>query len=146
MNALIQRPIVLAIGIVLIALGGWWLFSRAANREDPRSLEYLTKMAADINKSVPVMIDAETELLPLNAEPALLIYNYRLVNYSAAQLDGKRFAAGAKPRLTESACNGPETRDTLLKNGVTLRYAYFDKDKKPITSIDVTPKDCGFLP
>jgi hypothetical protein len=72
----------------------------------------------------------------------MLIYNYRLVSYSVSQLDAAKFAAGAKERVTQGACNRPETRDDLLKQGVTLRYAYFDKDKQHIATIDVLPADC----
>jgi hypothetical protein len=74
----------------------------------------------------------------------MLIYNYRLVNVSTAQVDHNKFAVGAKERLKEGACNRPETRDSLLKKGVTLRYSYFDKDKQHIATIDVMPADCGF--
>ena len=113
-------------------------------QEDPRSVERLEKVAAEINRSVPVMIDAETELLPAAVAPGVLIYNYRLVSYSVAQLDAKKFAAGAKLHLVQNACANPETRDDFLKKGVTLRYSYYDKDKQPLATIDVTPADCGF--
>jgi hypothetical protein len=59
-------------------------------------------------------------------------------------LDHKIFAAGAKLRVTEGACNRPETRDNFLRKGVTLRYSYFDKNKQYIATVDVTPADCGF--
>jgi hypothetical protein len=111
---------------------------------DPRSEEYLRDIAAQINRSVPVMIDQETELLPAEGREAMLVYNYRLVSYSAVQLDHEKFAAGAKQKVTQGACSRPETRDEFLKNGVTLRYSYFDKDKRHIATIDVTPADCGF--
>jgi hypothetical protein len=90
------------------------------------------------------MIDQETELMPAVGAPGMLIYNYRLVNVSAAQVNHNRFAAGAKERLREGACNRPETRDNFLKKDVTLRYSYFDKDKQHIATVDVTPADCGF--
>jgi hypothetical protein len=111
---------------------------------DPRSQEFLGKIAAEINRSIPVMIDQETELMPAVGEPGMLIYNYRLVNVSAAQVDYNKFASGAKERLKESACNRPETLDNFLKKGVTLRYSYFAKDKQHIATIDVTPADCGY--
>jgi hypothetical protein len=114
------------------------------NPSDAGSIEYLSRVAEEINRSVPVMIDPETELLPTEAAPATLIYNYRLVSYSAAQLDPEKFAAGVKEKVTPSACNRPETRDEFLKRGVTLRYSYFDKDKNHIATVDVTPADCGF--
>jgi len=50
----------------------------------------------------------------------------------------------AKQKLTQTVCNEPVMRDDLVKKGVTLRYSYFDKDKQPIASVDVTPADWGF--
>ena len=113
-------------------------------REDPRSVERLSRVAAELNRSVPVMIDAETELLPVEGVAGMLIYNYRLVSYSVTQVDGQKFAAGAKPRVTQEACDRPETREDFLKKGVTLRYSYYDKNKQHIATFDVTPADCGF--
>ena len=63
---------------------------------EPRSQEFLGKIAAEINRSGPVMIDQETELMPAAGAPGMLIYNYRLVSYSTTQLDHNKFAAGAK--------------------------------------------------
>jgi len=123
----------------------WWVAPKYfRGQEDPRSAEHLSKVAAELNRSVPVMIDKETELLPVVGAPGMLIYNYRLVSYSAAQLDHEKFAMGAKQRVVQGACNAPETRDDFLKQGVTLRYSYYDKDKQPIATVDVTPADCGF--
>lgn len=139
-----------AIGLIAGVSAGvlfWWVVPAYFNKPvDPRSVEYLSGIAAEINRSVPVMIDAETELMPASAAYAMLIYNYRLVKYSVTQLDSEKFAAGAKQRVTQGACNRPETRDDFLKKGVTLRYSYFDKDRKHIATIDVTPADCGFQP
>lgn len=123
----------------------WWVLpGYFSAREDPRSVAHLSKIAADINRSVPVMIDKETELLPAEGREGMLIYNYRLVSYTASQLDPARFAAGVKQRVGREACSRPETRDDFLKQGVTLRYSYFDKNRKPITAVDITPADCGF--
>ena len=115
-----------------------------SGQEDPRSVKHLGKIAAEINRSVPVMIDQETELLPAVGAPGMLIYNYRLVSYSVTQLNASKFAAGAKERVTQGACGRPETREDFLKKGVTLRYSYYDKDKQHIATFDVTPADCGF--
>jgi hypothetical protein len=140
-------------GKILLFLGAGVLLGYLAWRvvpeyfrkeEDPRSQEYLSRIAAEINRSVPVMIDQETELMPVAGAPGMLIYNYRLVSYSVTKLDHQKFAAGAKQRVTQGACGRPETRDEFLKKGVTLRYSYFDKDKQHIATVDVTPADCGF--
>jgi hypothetical protein len=132
-------------GGVAVGLLVWWVLPAYLSApRDPRSAEYLNGVAAEINRSVPVMIDAETELLPSTAGYAMLVYNYRLVKYSVGQLDHQKFAAGAKQKIIQCACNRPETRDGFLKEGVTLRYSYFDKDKRHIATIEVAPADCGF--
>jgi hypothetical protein len=132
-------------GGVAVGLIVWWVLPAYLSApRDPRSAEYLNGVAAEINRSVPVMIDAETELLPSTAGYAMLVYNYRLVKYSVGQLDHQKFAAGAKQKIVQGACNRPETRDGFLKEGVTLRYSYFDKDKRHIATIEVAPADCGF--
>ena len=110
----------------------------------PRSEKRLSRIAAEVNRSVPVMIDKETELTAVEGHEGMLIYNYRLVPYSVRQLDHQKFAAGAKQKVAQGACNAPETREDFLKQGVTLRYSYFDKDKQHIATVDVTPADCGF--
>src|SRR5690242_339839 len=139
------KAIVWTAGGVLAALLIWWILpGYFATKEDPRSVEYLKKITAEINRSVPMMIDKETELMPAEGAPGILIYNYRLVSYSKSQIDPAKLTASAKQRVTQAACNQPETRDDLLKKGVALRYAYYDKDKRPIASVDVTPADCGF--
>jgi hypothetical protein len=119
----------------------WWAVPKS-QEENPRSEESLNRLAVQINRAVPVMIDKETELLAAAGTEGVLTYNYRLVSYSVSQLDAAKFATGAKERVTQGACNRPETREDLLKQGVTLRYAYFDKDKQHIATIDVLPADC----
>ena len=121
-----------------------WEFPELLRRsEDPRSQARLSRIAAELNRSVPVMIDHETELMPVQSTEGVLIYNYRLVNYSVAQIDRARFATGIKQRLRQNACNTAETRDDFLNRGVTLRYTYYDKDKQHIATVDVAPADCA---
>jgi hypothetical protein len=123
----------------------WWVVPAYLNKPvDRSSMEHLSNVAAEINRSVPVMIDAETELLPSQAGEAMLVYNYRLIKFSVGQIDHQKFAAGAKQRVTQGACNQPVMRDDFLKQGVTLRYSYFDKNKQHIATVEVTPADCGF--
>jgi len=135
----------IAVGVV-VAYVIWWLVPHYFRGEkgDPRSQEYLSRIAAEINRAGPLMIDKETELMATSGHEGMLIYNYRLVSYSVKDLDYRRFAAGAHDRVVQGVCSRPETRDDFLKKGVTLRYSYFDKDKQHIATIDVTPKDCGF--
>lgn len=132
-------------GGLFVGFLAWWVLPQyLVQKEDPRSREFLSRVAAEINRSTPVMIDRETELMPSEVAEGMLIYNYRLVNFSVARLDRSKFTAAAKQQVTQGACAAPETRDGLLKKGVTLRYSYYDQEKKHIATVDVTPPDCGF--
>ncbi|HEY7714572.1 MAG TPA: hypothetical protein VIE90_08685 [Candidatus Binatia bacterium] len=142
---MMKQTIFWIIGGVVAGLLIWWVAPAYLwKRVNPSSVEHLSNVAAEINRSVPVMIDAETELLPSEAGEAMLVYNYRLIKYSVGQIDHQKFAAGAKQRVTQGACNQPVMRDDFLKQGVTLRYSYFDKEKQHIATVEVTPADCGF--
>jgi len=134
----------IAVGAIAGYLVFWGVPEMFQEKLDPRSAERLSKVAAELNRSVPVMIDKETELTVVEGHEAMLIYKYRLVPYSVSQMDHQKFAAGAKQRVAQGACNAPETREDFLKQGVTLRYSYFDKDKQHIATVDVAPADCGF--
>ncbi|MSP41716.1 MAG: hypothetical protein EXR70_24795 [Deltaproteobacteria bacterium] len=132
-------------GAVFAAILLWWAGPKLFGEKlDPRSQEWLGRIAAEINRTVPVMIDKETELTIVEGHEGMLIYKYRLVPYSVKQLDHQKFAAGVKQKVAQGACNQPDMRDNYLKKGVTLRYSYFDRDKQHIATVDVTPADCGF--
>ena len=134
----------LVVAALLFGAAIWWAVPKPSDGENPRSQSSLNRLADQINRGVPVMIDKETELLAAVGTEGMLTYNYRLVSYSVSQLNASKFAAGAKERVRQGVCNRPETRDDLLKQRVALRYSYFDKDKQHIATIDVLPADCGF--
>jgi hypothetical protein len=140
-----MRSVIWIVVGVVVGILVWRVVPFYLNKPDnPSSMQHLTGVAAEINRSVPMMIDAETELLPSEAGEGMLVYNYRLVKYSAGDIDHQKFAAGAKQKVTQGACNQPVMRDDFLKHGVTLRYSYFDKNKRHIATVEVTPADCGF--
>ena len=133
-----------AVGVVAGYLIWWLAMAYFKRGEDPRSIEHLSQEAAQLNRSLPVLIDKETELTSTQATDAMFIYKYRLVNVSVDKVDHAKFTAAAKPQLVQNSCNRPETRNDFLSKGITMRFSYFDKDKQHISTIDVTPADCGF--
>lgn len=50
----------------------------------------LSKLASDMNKTLPMMIDKDTELVATVGLPDMFVYNYRLVNHAAQDLDPKK--------------------------------------------------------
>jgi hypothetical protein len=131
--------------MVLVAAMVLWIAPRFQTApEDPRSVERLRRVAAAINRSLPAMLDRETELFSTEGAPAMLVYHYRLVGFAAADVNPEEFAAAAKQQVVQGACGHPATREDFLTKGVTLRYSYYDKDKHHIATVDVSPNDCGF--
>jgi hypothetical protein len=79
-----------------------------------------------------MMADQDTEIMSTGALEATIIYNYRLVNLRAADISSSSLIETMKPRVTNAACTTPQTRDEFLKNGITLRYAYYDTNRTHI--------------
>ena len=86
-------------GMVVVA-GAYFVYLRAPDwleeEPDPRSQEFLSKIAAEINRSIPVMIDQETELMPAVGAPGMLIYNYRLVNVFSRASGSQQIRGGGE--------------------------------------------------
>jgi hypothetical protein len=133
------------VATIVGAVAGREAVARLFSKPEPdlRSQKVLAEVAAQTNKDLPMTIDKDTELVSSLGLEGVFVYNYRLVNFSAADVDAKQLIAALKPRITTSACTTPDTRDTFLKKGVTLRYSYSDKDRAYVASVDVAPKDCG---
>ena len=118
------------------------LFERS--EPDMRSQAFLSQVASETNKTLPSTVDKETELINTTGLEGVFVYNYRLVNTSASDVNPAKLVEVLRPQIQSSACTLPATRDTFLKKGVTLRYSYADSQRAFLASIDITPKDCGF--
>jgi hypothetical protein len=92
------------------------------------------------------MIDGAYWLSTESAE-AIQTYNYQLRDYLIGQgdIDPQTFVAEVKYSVIKGACNQLVMRDDFLKRGVTVRYSYYDRNKRHIANVDVTPSDCGFV-
>jgi hypothetical protein len=132
--------VAMLVSAVLHARGG--LFG--SPKKDVRSAAFLSEVAAQLNKQLPKAIDPDTELVSIAGLEGVFVYNYRLVNLTAGDLDGAALGAQIKPQVAQAACGTPETRDKFLKQGITLRYTYGDRTGTNVTSFDVVPADCGF--
>lgn len=111
----------------------------AAPTQSARSLAFLQGVSDHVNKTLPRAVDSETEMTSTSALEGVLIYNYRLVNLAAADVDPARLIGVMRPAVIRVACG--ELRG-FVDGGVTIRFAYGDKERKPITQIDATGADC----
>jgi hypothetical protein len=131
---------------VLIGLGVTALlsyaFSSGVRGPDRASLEFLSKVAAVASRPLPRQLDEETLFSSVTAQPSRLVYSYRLLRYSAAELDHDKVAAVLKPQLVTKVCQQAEIR-RLLDAGVTLSHEYGDKDGAPVAKIEIAKVDCA---
>ena len=111
--------------------------------QDATSLELLQSVAKSVNKLTPMMVDNETELSQVGAEPGALVYHNRLIRATAAAIAVDQLKAFAHPTVAKRACTNPNTRKELLNRGIVMRYIYRDKDGLFLLSFDVTAADCG---
>jgi hypothetical protein len=104
----------------------------------------LAKASTEINRRLPIMVDSETQLVSTTAMNRVLQYNYHLVNVIVTPDQATTLLNYERPRIRNFACSTPATRNTFLKRGITLRYAYTDRNGYDLFTIEVTPQNCGF--
>jgi hypothetical protein len=105
----------------------------------------LLEAASETNRSLPMMIDSETELQNVAGSNGMLTYSYRLVNVSVGNGNAQELSAavhGSRPQLLSGVCSQTDTV-ALLKRGTPLRFSYADSQRHHIADIDVRPADCG---
>lgn len=124
---------------IVVAAVVWWFMSRPINI---RSKAELDKVAAKLNQRMPMQLDRDTEMTNATTEEGVLIYNYRLVNFAAADVPTGALTDRVKPSAANHACATPDTRNALLDKGVTLRYRYYDKEGSYVGEFDVKAADC----
>jgi hypothetical protein len=137
----LQGVLGVLVGLGVTALLGFG-FASGLRGPDRTSVEFLSKVAAVASRSLPRQLDDETLFSSVTAQPSRLVYSYRLVRYSAAQLDHDKVAAALKPQLVTKACQQAEVRP-LLDAGVTLSHEYADKDGAPVAKVEIVKLDCA---
>jgi hypothetical protein len=103
-------------------------------------IDELRGIADQVNRKCPQMLDSETRLDGIEiAEPNTIIYKYTLVNLQTMDVDTGAFRRAMWPGLVSNVKVTSEMKK-LRDNQTTLRYAYYDKAKKPICTLTITPQ------
>src|ERR1043166_2100709 len=97
--------------------------------------------AADVSKTLPKQVDSVTELRSVAAAGDTLVYEYRLSNTTAADLDSAAVEA-FRGQLIDHACANQSMRDRFMRHGVVIRHQYADTSGARLTSVDVTDAIC----
>jgi hypothetical protein len=99
----------------------------------------MMESAGEINKTCPIMVDAETRLDNAIALPDNIFqYNYTLINVADGNLDTEKARAIIEDNLINMVKTNPQMK-FQRDNKTTLNYNYKDKTGKFLFLIAVTP-------
>ena len=101
----------------------------------------LQASAEIINKQLPAMIDADTQLTRMSAEGTTLTYHYHIVTLKADEIEEGFFEQTLKPMVIQQSCT-MSTSKPLLDKGATLGYEYLSSDGQIMSTFQVTQSDC----
>jgi len=100
----------------------------------------LMKVAGEINKSCPLMVDSDTRLDNTIALPGnILQYNYTLVNMDKASTDTIGLRNYIEPIVVNNIKTNPQMK-FMRDNKTTLNYYYKDKNGEYLFLVAVTPE------
>jgi hypothetical protein len=104
----------------------------------------LNKIASELNKSLPMMVDRDTKLKTTVGINGSIKYIYDLVNYSKADFDTAAAKSAVQPMVTKAGCSNPDSR-RLLNSNVNMEYIYSDYQSQYLFSFVVSKKICEAL-
>jgi len=104
--------------------------------------EALQVTAETMNKSLPVMVDAELRHDKIEIDKNTMILKFTLVNFTVKEMDGEKLKDLMEADIRQTVCTDVETQD-MLKKGMKVVYDYTDKNKKHITQFKYDAKECG---
>ncbi len=151
-----RRLIVLSfLGLTAVSAqagGGGDLFGAFAGRIDTygsghdgqvKQMEnMLIKVSEYMNKRMPELIDSETRLDRVSAEPGPhFSYHYTLLASNGSDIDKTSFMATMRTKLKVTVCQKPEIRN-FLNHGITVAYDYRSKDNLPVGTAEFAPNAC----
>jgi hypothetical protein len=142
MNANSQKILMIAVGIPAFLIAAYFSARVLKKPNPPGSVDWLKTVASEINKSLPVMIDAETQLTAVIGANNQMIYNYRLVNLSVEDKSLPEKILRLRTGMVNQNCTTPETRNEYLNNGIEMKYVYYDKGASFIVDVVINLDDC----
>ena len=134
-----NKPALIGIiaGIIVFSISYWGV--QKVFFSTPVFDKQLMTIASELNKTCPIVIDAQTQLdnsiaLPNNT----FQYNYTLVAMEKYSVDTNEFKAYMKPIILEQVKTNPQMK-LFRDNEVIINYLYRDKNKQYIALIAITP-------
>jgi len=110
--------------------------------QEPTSKAALSDVAEATNRTLPMMVDDQTEFFEAKGLEGVLVLKYRLPSASSGEVDTDQFLSVMTPTVRANACADAELRPHFLDNGVVLRFSYAASDRTEFATIDIDAGHC----
>jgi hypothetical protein len=131
--------LILVVLVALIAAGIGYAWLRYYKSEQLH--QKLTKMAVELNKNNPKMLDADTRLDKVTSSDERFTYSYTLMNATSGKTNFGTLAPKLKSQFAQRLCAN-KGWNALLEDGARVEYFYSGTDGKPIGRVVITSSDC----
>jgi len=138
-----RKPMAQIIGMVVGAVLAASLSTAVVNKvffNKPTIDKVLIKMAGEMNKTLPMMLDSDTRLDNVMALPnKTVMYSYTLVNGENGMIDTIALKNYLEPNIINTIKTDPGMK-YFRENSITQQYRYKDKNGNYLFSIVATPE------
>ena len=125
--------------VALITFGlSFWGIQKLLFSE-PSAMEAIAASAIEMNKSCPIMADADTRLDNAVSSGNIFQYNYTLVNAEELQIKPDEIIQKIEPIIIRNIKTNPELK-IYKDNNITMVYNYVDKNGVFVFKLLVTPE------
>lgn len=122
-----------AVGILVAALVQQYFFAA------PSFDKKMVKVASNLNKTCPIMLDKETRLDNTVALPGHVFqYNFTLVHMTKGSVDVQALKKYIEPNALNNIKTNPDLK-VFRDNKTTMNYFYRDKNGTFLLKISITP-------
>ncbi len=139
-----HKIIYAGIAVALALAIGYVVYSErppAAPAVDATWEAELQAKSAEMNKSLPSQVDAETVLVSTTAKGNTLEFRHTLVNTLNEEVNAPEASAELYAVFRAAACTSAEMK-VYRDHGTTLQYVYYDKEGQYAFGIKVETRDC----
>lgn len=125
---------------VIGLFGGNYVRHIINTRQEKEIHKSLLKMAANINKACPLMVDSETRFDHVEVLPnRVLQYDYTFVKCNKETADLKKIRGSLLPMITKYVKTNPQMEE-MRHSKITFNYDYRDLSHQHLFTISITPK------
>jgi hypothetical protein len=145
----IKQLLISSMGLIIVTINIAFVRDFAQNQtdkqlSDKKIFQMLMKIAREINKTMPIVVESGLRCENVNALPGRKFqYNFTLTNLIKEEVDTsqiKNFIVKSKPILTNAIRTDP-TMELFRQQKVILIYTYRDKYSNYLYNITIKPED-----